>query len=192
MAACHERRGDHDRQHQRSDGGPCDERTRRRAHELQDEQTDDGRGAAPVADQVDALEQLAKARAGHRGDPEDQRHKRRVSNDDHLLIIIAGLEDSRFAALDGIAARIVDAIALDESVSADAAVFLLRHYVTSERDDLRDPLGVALAHALAAARRDTSALARATWLTLFVEASAIADDERILQAARELVTGLRA
>jgi hypothetical protein len=102
------------------------------------------------------------------------------------------LEDSGFAALDGIAARIVDAIALDESVSADAAVFLLRHYVTSERDDLREPLGAALAHALAAASRDTNALARAAWLTLFVEASAIADDERILRAARELVTGLHA
>jgi hypothetical protein len=102
------------------------------------------------------------------------------------------LQEFGIAALDGIAARILDAIAEDGPVSADAAVFLLRHYVTSERDDLREPLGVALAQALAAASGDTSPLARAAWLTLFVEAAAIADDERILQTARELVNGLRA
>jgi hypothetical protein len=102
------------------------------------------------------------------------------------------LQDFGIAELDAIAARIVDAVAQDESVSAEGTMFLLRHYVTSEREDLRDALGVALAQALDAASRDTNLLARAAWLTLFVEAAAIADDERILQAARDLVGGLRA
>jgi len=102
------------------------------------------------------------------------------------------LQEFGIAALDAVAARILDAIAQGEPAPPDATVFLLRHYVTSERDDLREPLGTALAQALEAASRDTSPLARAAWLTLFVEAAAIADDERILQAARALVDGLRA
>ena len=102
------------------------------------------------------------------------------------------MQEFGIATLDAIAARILDAIAQGEPASPDATMFLLRHYVTSERDDLREPLGTALAEALEAASRDTSPLARAAWLTLFVEAAAIADDERILQSAGAIVDGLRA
>jgi hypothetical protein len=102
------------------------------------------------------------------------------------------LQEFGIAALDGIAARILDAIARDEPVPADATRFVLRHYVAAARDDLSEPLGVALAQALEAATGDTGPLARAAWLTLFVEAAAIADDERIVEAARALASGLRA
>ena len=102
------------------------------------------------------------------------------------------MQEFGLAALDGIAARILDAIAQNEPVAPDATMFVLRHYVASGRDDLREPLGVALAQALEAARGDSGPLAHAAWLTVFVEAAAIADDERIVQAARELASGLRA
>jgi hypothetical protein len=101
------------------------------------------------------------------------------------------LQDPWFAELDAIGARVVDAIGRDE-VSPVAALFLLRHYVSTQRDDLRDPLGVALAQALAVTSDETDTRARAAWLVLFVEAAAITDDDRILRAADALVGGLRA
>ena len=69
---------------------------------------------------------------------------------------------------------------------------LLRGYLATGRDDLGDALGVALAQALVRADADTTALGRAAWLTLFVEASIIADDERLLPAAAALSAALQA
>jgi len=102
------------------------------------------------------------------------------------------LQEPSAADLDAIAARLVDAVVRDATTSAAAASFLLRHYLATGRDDLREPLGLALAHALALAAEETSARGRAAWLTLFVDASAIADDDRIAAAARALVAALRA
>ena len=63
---------------------------------------------------------------------------------------------------------------------SDAAVptLLLRGYLATGRADLGDALGLALAQALERAAADTTALGRAAWLTLLVEASIVADDER--------------
>ena len=102
------------------------------------------------------------------------------------------MQEPSSADLDAIAARLVDAVVRDATTSAAAASFLLRHYLATGRDDLREPLGLALAHALALAAEETSARGRAAWLTLFVDASAIADDDRIAAAARALVAALRA
>ena len=100
------------------------------------------------------------------------------------------MQDSS-ADLDAIAARIVDEQVRDGTTSAAAAAFLLRHYAATGRDDLREPLGLALAHALALAADEASVRGRAGWLMLLVDAAAIADDDRVVEAARALAGALR-
>ena len=103
------------------------------------------------------------------------------------------MQDVRTALLERIASRIADGVASGRGASPDEARFLLREYVATGRDDLRDALGLALAHALAAAgRADARTFRRAALLTLLVEAAPVADDERVLAAARDLAAGLRA
>jgi hypothetical protein len=87
---------------------------------------------------------------------------------------------------------VLEAIARGESLDATALLFLLRRYRATLRDDLGDAVGRALALALDAPDRDAAIAERAAWLTLFVEASALTDDERLPLAIRDLVTELRA
>jgi hypothetical protein len=96
------------------------------------------------------------------------------------------------ADLDAIASRALDAVAHDDPLPAEATTFLLRRYVASPSADLAAALGTALARALDAAHLARDAIDCAPWLTLLVEASAVADDERILPAAADLVDRLRA
>jgi hypothetical protein len=102
------------------------------------------------------------------------------------------LQDLPAAELNAITARLIAALAGDQPTSAECTRFLLRQYLGAERDDLRDALGSGLAQALTQAAGDPTVVGRAAWLTLFVEASAIADDERILEAIGELLSALRA
>ena len=102
------------------------------------------------------------------------------------------MQDPRTAELEAIAARVVDAVAGGELLDAAAAAFLMRHYLATGDGTLAEPLGLALAAALARAELEPMVLARAAWLTLFVEATAVAEDERILPAAVDLVGVLRA
>jgi len=101
------------------------------------------------------------------------------------------LQDDRTADLERVASRIVGSVASGRAASPDETRFLLREYVATGREDVRDALGVALAQALAAARRDAAIVQRAALLTLFAEAAPVADDERVLIAAGDLVTALR-
>jgi hypothetical protein len=100
--------------------------------------------------------------------------------------------DSRLVDLETVTARVVDAIARDEVLTAAAPAFLLRQYLGADRDDLREALGGALAGALECAEREPSVIGRAAWLTLFVEATAVADDDRVRGAADRLLAGLQA
>ena len=102
------------------------------------------------------------------------------------------MQDPCAAELDAIAARAADAVARDELVDAAVPAFLLRRYLGADVTELRDALGLALAQALTLAAADTTVLGRSAWLTLLVEATAVADDERILPAAAELIAALRA
>jgi hypothetical protein len=101
------------------------------------------------------------------------------------------LQDDRTADLERVASRIVASVASGRAASPDETRFLLREYIATGREEVRDALGVALAQALAAAHRDAATRQRAALLTLFVEASPVADDERVLIAAGDLVTALR-
>ncbi len=102
------------------------------------------------------------------------------------------MQDLRIAELETVAARVVDAIAREDVFDAAVPTFLLRHYLSTDGADLRDALGVALAQALALAGGDAPVIGRAAWLTLLVEATAVAEDERMLPAAGELIAGLQA
>ena len=102
------------------------------------------------------------------------------------------MQDTHAAELDLVAARAAEAIAREEAVEAAVPAFLLRRYLGTDVTELREALGMALAQALTLAAADTTVLGRSAWLTLLVEATAVADDERILPAAVELIAALRA
>jgi uncharacterized protein YyaL (SSP411 family) len=109
-----------------------------------------------------------------------------VHEDDHAA---ASEEDRR--VLDWLTATIVDAIAEEEELEPSALLFLLRRYTATDRRDLGDALGRALAAGLsrfkAADLHD-----RAVWLVVFGETAALSDDARVLAAAAELAADLRA
>ena len=97
--------------------------------------------------------------------------------------------------METITTRVLEALAREDSADAvDAATltFLLRQYLSTDRQDLRETLGTALASALEHAASEPTAGGRAAWLTLFAEVTAIAEDERIVAVIGELVTSLRA
>jgi hypothetical protein len=107
------------------------------------------------------------------------------------LIIIGGLQDLRIAELDAIAARALEAIARDEPPGAMALTFLLRHYLATDRAELGDALGDALAGAMTRAPAEPSVIGRSDWLILFAETMALSDDERLLATVSALVGTLR-
>jgi hypothetical protein len=99
--------------------------------------------------------------------------------------------ETRIVDLDIIAARLLDAIARGEPLGSIALTFLLRHYLATGRDDLGPALGDALAAALEQGGAAAGTAVQAGWLILFVEAMALSDDPRLLDAARALVSRLR-
>lgn len=105
------------------------------------------------------------------------------------------MQDLRLAELDAITARVLDALVRDEqatAIDAGSLTFLLRQYLSTDRQDLRDALGTALAAALEHAASEPSSSGRAAWVILFAEVAAIAEDDRIVAAVGELVASLRA
>lgn len=102
------------------------------------------------------------------------------------------MDDPRIAELDEIAACAVDAVERETLVDAAVPSFLLRRYLDAGGDPLGGALGLALTQSLACAAADETAAGRAGWLTLFVEATAVADDERIVSAIAGLIAALRA
>jgi hypothetical protein len=102
------------------------------------------------------------------------------------------LQDPLIAELDALTTRVVAALGDEAPVDATALTFLLRAYLADDRPELQACLGAALARALAQAEIEPEVVGRAAWLTLFAEVAAIADDDRIVAAAVELVAGFRA
>jgi hypothetical protein len=101
------------------------------------------------------------------------------------------LQDPRIAELDEIAALAADAVTRDAPFDAAVPLFLLRRYLAEDNDQLRDTLGLALAQALALAPGDQTVIGRAGWLALFVEAAAVAEDDRIAPAVADLIDDLQ-
>ena len=101
------------------------------------------------------------------------------------------MQDPRIAELADVAARAAAAVAGEEPFDAAVPRFLLREYLATDAAGLGDVLGLALAQAFALAGSESTVIGRAAWLTLLIEAAAVADDERIPAAAAELTAGLR-
>ena len=98
------------------------------------------------------------------------------------------------AELDTLASVVLDAVVRDTdgtAVTPAALTFLLHEYRATDRPDLGDGLGQALAVALDRYATDVTVVERAGWLTLFVETLAIADDERLRAAVEDLLWQLR-
>jgi len=106
------------------------------------------------------------------------------------LIISAGLNDPRTAELESIAAAVLRGL-VERPPEAAALIFLLRHFAATDRDEIRETLGQALTSALASHEHESSVAGRAAWLSLFREAAALSDDERLGAAAAGLVASLR-
>jgi hypothetical protein len=95
----------------------------------------------------------------------------------------------RAEAIEWITARVVESLHVDVALDPSALLFLLRQYRATDRADLAEALGPALARALDAStgrsNRDPE------WLTLFTEASAASEDPRLPAAVVDLVAALR-
>jgi hypothetical protein len=99
--------------------------------------------------------------------------------------------DTALAQLDAIEANVLDELATGAAIDAVGLSFLLRRYYAKGSADLSDALGPALSRALAAHTADATTTARAGWLTLFVDAIALSDDESLRVAAAQLVFSLQ-
>jgi len=99
------------------------------------------------------------------------------------------VEDER---LDWLVEEVLRTLARGAQIAPAALILLLRRYAATGRDDIGEALGPALAAALDAARSLDASVQRSAWLSLFVEAAAISDDDRLSAAAAGLVARLRA
>jgi hypothetical protein len=151
-------------------------------------------GEHPAGGRIGGLQHLKRrgrddqAEHDHPAQPHDERQERSVTDDEHPLIIIAGL----VADLDRVTDDVLQALASGGVVSAPALSFLLRRYRATERADVRAALEPALAAALQQPFAAMAAGGRAAFLTVFVEAAAVADDERVRALVEELAASLRA
>jgi hypothetical protein len=92
--------------------------------------------------------------------------------------------------LDDMTRRVLDRASTPDQLDALGALFLVRQYRATGHPDVSARLEQALGAALARDLREESTLPRARWLRLFVEASTVSVDTRLLDAARDLVTAL--
>ncbi len=105
------------------------------------------------------------------------------------FIIIARLQPPGLDELDAIAAHVLASLSDREPSPTDLA-FLLRHYRASDREDVGDALGEALAVGLTKYALDPSVQRRAEWLLLFRDAIDLSDDERLQPAVSVLIASL--
>jgi uncharacterized protein YyaL (SSP411 family) len=99
--------------------------------------------------------------------------------------------DTDRAAIEWITDVVVAAIQRSGTIAADGLRFLLRRYSATDRADLRDALEPGLANGLRCQAAAETTDERAAWLTLFAEAAAISDDERLQAAGADLIGALR-
>jgi hypothetical protein len=110
----------------------------------------------------------------------------------HPAIIIRGLHEA-VTKLEGAVLAALRSDDRDEVVDARALQLLLRRYQAAALADadLDVTLGQALAIALDRYAADDTVFGRAAWMELFVEASALSDDNRLLEAIGTLASALR-
>jgi hypothetical protein len=94
-------------------------------------------------------------------------------------------------AVEQVTIAVLDALARDETPTSAALRFLLRSYTATGRDDVRDAIEPALAHALELAP-SAPPDELPCWLLLFAEAAAMSGDDRLPPMAAGLAARVRA
>ncbi len=105
-----------------------------------------------------------------------------------------GSDDGAIDAIEWIIERVLDGLARedgDRDAGSAGLTLLLRTYCATDRAELAEALGPALARAAERAPSAEDPLQHAGWLMLFAEASAVSDDDRIRVAAADRVFALR-
>jgi uncharacterized protein YyaL (SSP411 family) len=92
--------------------------------------------------------------------------------------------------IDQVTSRLLETIGRGDRDDPIVLRFFLRRFRATGRDDLRDALEPALARALDQHAGDVAMRRRAEWLTLFAEAATVSDDERMREAAGELLAAV--
>jgi len=203
-----------ERQHERDEPDPGDERVGRRPDEFHDEEAHEEDASAGVGDQVKLPQEGPEQRAGehaaldgigrledaerlwcdeqaenrHPAKPHHERQQREVPDGEHPVIIIARVEDQ---SLDWLIGEVLHTLARGARIAPPALILLLRRYGATGRADIGEALGPALAAALDGVHSLDRSIERSAWLSLFVEAAAISDDDRLPAAAAGLVARLR-
>jgi len=98
-----------------------------------------------------------------------------------------------YQAIDWLTERVLEALARADAVDPIALMLLLRRYGATDRADLADAFGLALARAIESRAFDDSRAPseRTDWLMLLSEASKMSEDERLPATAANLVSSLR-
>jgi hypothetical protein len=109
-----------------------------------------------------------------------------------LQEVKAGLhEDLDASVLEWLTARILDALSRGEPVGPTALTFLLGRYAATNREDVSEALGQALAAALEEVPSASELVEQTAWTLLFAHAAHVSDDTRVRDAARSGVEQLR-
>ena len=87
------------------------------------------------------------------------------------------------SVLEWLTARVLDALSRDEPVGPVALTFLLGRYASTDREDVGEALGRALAAALEQAPSVSGLAERTAWTLLFAQAARVSDDPRVRDAA---------
>ena len=93
-------------------------------------------------------------------------------------------------AIDWFVQVALDALARGESLSPVALLLLLREHAAGGENTIAEALGPALARGLDMCRSPAESDRRADWLTLFAEASAFSDDDRLGASAAAIAADL--
>src|SRR5512134_3482389 len=100
-------------------------------------------------------------------------------------------EPSHAAAIEWITTRMLQSVTDAGIVDAAPLTLLLRRYAETGRSDISDAVGQSLAAALDQCETDPSGQNGADWLVLFLEASRISEDARLMAAVSRLAASLR-
>jgi hypothetical protein len=110
-----------------------------------------------------------------------------------LQEVKAGVREGLDASvLEWLTACILDALAHGEPVGPGALTFLLGRYAATNREDVSEALGQALAAALEQAPRASGLAEQTAWTLLFASAARVSDDPRVRVAASNGVEQLSA
>jgi hypothetical protein len=98
---------------------------------------------------------------------------------------------ARRLRLHDVETRVVASLSVEDGVDAHSVNFLLRLYLETGRDDVMERAGLALAAALRDYPLAVETLEQSAWLETFVDAHALADDQRVAEAVSHLTGVLR-